>query len=218
MSVNDTSPGEGAAPGPSVPFPDLFAELGAASHALSGLVDGCGPDVARTLLRLVTVIAGEAAASERFATALADALGPLASAAAEQARTDPPVTPPPTAEPRISGSLGSTPVISEPTVEPGREPLSASGTRTGARTGARASGIRPDGPFDPYEVYVGGGSDDLQARLGDLDIEELKNIIAQHNLDHDKKAMRWKTRDRLVRRIMDNVAKRSTHGSAFATA
>lgn len=73
---------------------------------------------------------------------------------------------------------------------------------------------RPPGPFDPYELQVRGGSE-LRRQLDTLDIDELKNIVAEHGMDASKLAMKWKSSDRLIELIIDTVASRSRKGEAF---
>jgi hypothetical protein len=48
-----------------------------------------------------------------------------------------------------------------------------------------------------------------------LELEELRDIIAEHGMDADKLAMKWKDASRLVERIVERVGARSEKGSAF---
>lgn len=79
---------------------------------------------------------------------------------------------------------------------------------------ARPGNRRPPGPFDPYEVQ-GRGASELRRQLETLDIEQLKNIVAEHGMDASKLAMKWKSSDRLIELIIDTVASRSRKGEAF---
>ena len=73
---------------------------------------------------------------------------------------------------------------------------------------------RAPGVIDPFAVY-GDGEDALRDRLRELDVERLKDIVAEHGMDSAKLAMKWKTPARLVDLIVDTVKVRSRKGDAF---
>lgn len=73
---------------------------------------------------------------------------------------------------------------------------------------------RNPAPFDPFIDYAQ-GEEVLLARLRQLDIEALKDIVAQYGMDPSKLALRWKTPERLVSFILSTVRARSTRGDAF---
>lgn len=79
---------------------------------------------------------------------------------------------------------------------------------------ARRGGRRPPGPFDPFAAYAE-SENALRRRLAACDIEELRNIVAEHGMDHDRLAMRWKSPDRLIERIVSTVSARVRKGEAF---
>lgn len=74
---------------------------------------------------------------------------------------------------------------------------------------------RAPGPFDPFEVFRDGGEAGLRDKLALLDVDRLKDIIAEHAMDYDKLAMRWRTPSKLQERIVDRVKALSTKGDAF---
>lgn len=76
-------------------------------------------------------------------------------------------------------------------------------------------GRRQPGPIDPFTIYATDGESALRAVLGGLDLEQLRDIIAEHGMDHDRLAMKWKTDSRVIDRIVEKVATRSSKGSAF---
>lgn len=80
---------------------------------------------------------------------------------------------------------------------------------------AKKSRRRAPGVLDPFAVYRDGDEAGLRARLGELDVEQLKDIIAEHGMDHDRLAMRWKTPKKLVDRVVEKVVAGAAKGSAF---
>jgi hypothetical protein len=74
---------------------------------------------------------------------------------------------------------------------------------------------RDPGPWDPYVVYAELGESGLRQRLNELDLEQLRNIIAEHGMDTDRLAMKWRKPDRLIGRIIDRVVERAAKGDAF---
>ena len=78
----------------------------------------------------------------------------------------------------------------------------------------RRSARRKPGLFDPMVVYRE-RPEGLSRRLGDLSLEELKDIIAEHGMDRTKLARKWKEKDRLIELILNAVKSRSQKGDAF---
>ena len=79
----------------------------------------------------------------------------------------------------------------------------------------RRRGRRRDAPvLDPFEVYEE-GEVALRNALAQLEVEQLKDIVAHHGMDLQKLAMRWKTAGRLIDLIVERVVERSEKGSAF---
>ncbi|MEV6287905.1 hypothetical protein [Kribbella sp. NPDC051770] len=83
-----------------------------------------------------------------------------------------------------------------------------------ART-RRPQNRRNPGPFDPFVSYANGGEIHLRTLLGALDLEALRDIVAEHGMDTDRLAMKWKDPDRVIERIVERVVDRSTKGAAF---
>jgi hypothetical protein len=73
---------------------------------------------------------------------------------------------------------------------------------------------RKPAPFDPFVVYDE-GEETLRNRLGALDLEPLKDIVAEHGMDPGKLVLKWKTRERIVEHIVSTVQARSKKGDAF---
>jgi hypothetical protein len=79
----------------------------------------------------------------------------------------------------------------------------------------RRSNRRAAGVLDPFAVFSEAGEDGLRARLGELSLDQLRDIIAEHGMDNDRLAMRWKNPARGIDRIVERVAARLAKGSAF---
>ena len=153
----------------------LRLQIGEAGAAVLRLHEGT-PDAATALVKLVQVIADEAARTPRFAKALAAVLAPAGEPAAATAPA----------------------------------PRKAPTSRPAARRTKRAPG-----PFDPFAVYRDGGESGLRERLAPLENEQLKDVIAEHAMDYDRLAMRWRTPKKLQDRIVERVRALTTKGDVF---
>lgn len=74
---------------------------------------------------------------------------------------------------------------------------------------------RQPGPWSPFDVYSESGSVGLSQRLASLDLEQLRDIIAEHGMDTDKLAMKWRDKDRVISRIVERVQDRAGKGASF---
>ncbi|MFI9505261.1 hypothetical protein [Nocardia sp. NPDC052566] len=79
----------------------------------------------------------------------------------------------------------------------------------------RTSTPRAKGLFDPFPVFEVSGEAGLRARLRTLSPDQLKDIIAEHGMNYDKAAMRWKTAARLTDRIVERVQTRAAKGTVL---
>lgn len=83
----------------------------------------------------------------------------------------------------------------------------------------RASSLsnrRKPAAFDPFVVYQDGEAA-LRMRLGELDVESLKDIVSEHGMDPGKLVRKWKTHKRIMDHIVSTVQARSKKGDAFRT-
>lgn len=88
-------------------------------------------------------------------------------------------------------------------------------TASPAAMGEKRQHRRAPGPFDPFAVFAEVGEDGLRHRLASLTVEELRNIIAEHRMDQDRLAMKWKDTTRIVERIVERIKTRSAKGDVF---
>lgn len=98
-----------------------------------------------------------------------------------------------------------------------RGPASSVGPRSssgGAGSGVRRGNRRPPAAIDPLPLMEQ-GEDVLRTALGSLDIEQLKDVIAEHGMDTSKLALKWKDRSRLEDLIVSTVRDRLSKGDAF---
>lgn len=75
---------------------------------------------------------------------------------------------------------------------------------------------RKPGAFDPMIVYRD-NADKLKSQLEGLNIEELKDVVAEQGMDRSKLAMKWKNKERLINLIVTTVESRMRKGDAFRT-
>jgi hypothetical protein len=132
---------------------------------------------------------------------LADVLTRLTAAIVEEADRNPAFAA------RLNDALGST------------QPLAPAPDLAPAPAKARPKrGRRAPGPWDPYAVFADVGEAGLRVRLGQLELEQLKDIVAEHGMNNDGLVMKWKTASKVIDRIVDRVSARSVKGDAFRQA
>lgn len=70
--------------------------------------------------------------------------------------------------------------------------------------------------IDVFATYQVGGESALRNALAPLDVEQLKDVIAQHQMDRSRLAMKWRTTERLVEHIVGHTVSRAHKGEAFS--
>lgn len=74
---------------------------------------------------------------------------------------------------------------------------------------------RAQPPIDPFATYARGGEAALRDVLAGLDIYQLKDVVAHHQMDRAKLAMKWRTPERLIDLIVNQTTSRAHKGEAF---
>ncbi|MEU5841743.1 hypothetical protein [Rhodococcus sp. NPDC047139] len=111
----------------------------------------------------------------------------------------------------LSAALTAVPHTAETAVQSVHAPASRPAVpRTSTRRTRRAPAV-----FDPFVVYREDGEAALREKLSGLEVEQLKDIIAEHAMDYDRLAMRWRTPSKLQDRIVERVKAYTTKGDAF---
>ena len=78
----------------------------------------------------------------------------------------------------------------------------------------RPSNRRAPAALDPVQL-ARQGEDVLRAALGQLDIEQLRDVVADYGMDTGKLVIKWRTPDRIIDRIVEVSRQRAHKGSAF---
>lgn len=82
------------------------------------------------------------------------------------------------------------------------------------KSGRRAAHRRAPAVLDPVSLAKE-GEDSLRSKLEELTLDQLKDIVAEHGMDPDRLAMKWRTPHRLIDRIVDYSVKRAKKGEVF---
>lgn len=69
--------------------------------------------------------------------------------------------------------------------------------------------------FDPIEVVALKSEPELKAALDTLNIEQLKDIVAQFRFDPSRLVMKWKDKDRIIEHIIKSSQARDQKGDVF---
>jgi hypothetical protein len=78
----------------------------------------------------------------------------------------------------------------------------------------RGTNRRTQAVLDPVQL-ARQGEPALRARLGELNVEQLKDIIAEYGMDPSKLALKWKTAERIIDRIVEVSLGRVRKGEGF---
>jgi hypothetical protein len=87
-------------------------------------------------------------------------------------------------------------------------------TQQRAETIRKRGGRRTPAVLDPVEL-ARQGEGILRAKLNTLNLEQLRDVVAQYGMDPGKLVMKWKDINRVIDRIVELALARSTKGDAF---
>jgi hypothetical protein len=79
---------------------------------------------------------------------------------------------------------------------------------------ARKGGRRTPAVLDPVELAKR-GENALRTQLTVLNLEQLRDIVAQYGMDPGKLVMKWKDTQRVIDRVIELARARATKGDAF---
>lgn len=79
---------------------------------------------------------------------------------------------------------------------------------------SRAAHRRAPAVIDPIELAREGEAI-LRAHLAELDVEQLKDVVADYGMDPAKLVLRWKSTDRIIERIVEVAIGRARKGEGF---
>ena len=86
-------------------------------------------------------------------------------------------------------------------------------TATGSR-GTRPTNRRPPAVLDPVSLAAQ-GEEALRAELAALTLDQMKDIVADYGMDRDRLVMKWRTKNRVIDRIVEISSNRAQKGDAF---
>jgi hypothetical protein len=99
---------------------------------------------------------------------------------------------------------------------PALGPISVSRAGTGAETTPKRGNRRAAALVHPI-IEIEQGELHLRNLLATLNLEQLRDVVAEYGMDPNKLVMKWKARDRVIDHIVATAASRARKGDAFRT-
>ena len=102
-------------------------------------------------------------------------------------------------------------------LRPGDGPVVAASAPAPRKRAAapRKKVARQPGAFDPFVLYRETGAGGLRSRLGELTVDQLRDIIAEQELDTRKETNRKRKAEVIVEWIVERVEASENKGSVF---
>ena len=130
----------------------------------------------------------------------------LAQAIADEAEMNPAF------QARLARAFGDAAAAPPATTSPRKR--AARAEPAGDAVAARKGGRRAPAVLDPIDLARRGEAP-LREQLSRLDLEALKDIVADHAMDPSRKVMRWARADRIIDHIVEMALERAVKGEAF---
>jgi len=89
------------------------------------------------------------------------------------------------------------------------------GSRPPAAEGAAKRGNRRAASLVDPLTAIHSGQQHLRNQLAPLDLEQLRDVVADYRMDPSKLAMKWKDRERVIDHIVATAVERGQKGDAF---
>lgn len=86
--------------------------------------------------------------------------------------------------------------------------------REAKQSGKRRGGRRTPAVLDPVALFSE-GENRVREELQLLDLEQLRDIVAECGMDPGKLVMKWKTEERVINHIVEVASARAKKGEAF---
>lgn len=90
----------------------------------------------------------------------------------------------------------------------------AKAKETGEPKIKRASNRRPPALLDPVQLARRGEAE-LREELAKLNIEQLRDIVAEYGMDTGKLVLKWRDPERIIERVIEVARSRAQKGNAF---
>lgn len=86
-----------------------------------------------------------------------------------------------------------------------------------APQGTKKTRRRSPAKLNPIVLLSESGEDALRLELSNLDIEQLKDIVAEFAMDPSRLVMKWKKTERIIAHIVETASRWLSKGDAFRT-
>ena len=106
------------------------------------------------------------------------------------------------------------PPPSEPAAQHAKESRPRAPRPPAAEGAAKRGNRRAASLVDPLTA-IQSGQQQLRNQLAPLDLEQLRDVMADYRMDPSKLAMKWKDRERVIDHIVATAVERGQKGDAF---